>query len=127
MFVTGAELARKVGVSRANVGQLTESGVLTRNRHGKYDLASNLEAWKRHEDSKQQGHKIVTLTGSLRAQLINEKIRRAKLENSEKERGLISASEIRQQVTRGFRQVASKLMSLASELADRKSTRELQS
>lgn len=116
MQVTAAQFARRVGVSRALISQLTKAGVLK--REGKnYDLAVNLDAWKQYENEKQQGQKNATANDSLRARLLQEKIRAAKLKNDESERHLVSLASVRRIVTEAFHGVKSKMLALPSQVA----------
>jgi hypothetical protein len=117
MKVIAAEFARRVGVNRSQITRLTEEGVLRADSKGKYDLAENLAAWKRREEGKQQGQKITTATGALRAKYLAVKIKSVELDNEQTEGRLVSLADAKRTVTMAFHAVKSKLLGLPGQVA----------
>ncbi len=117
MKVTGSNLSRTLGITRANVTQLTHSGVFRKAADGKYDLMLNRVAWQEHEQNKQQGHKVTTAAGVIRARLLQEKFRREKVRADREEGMVILKAEVIRETSRGFSEVRSKMLGLPSELA----------
>lgn len=91
MLVTGAELARILGLSKARITQLTSEGVLEK-RGGKYDDAKGVQAYIAFLET---GVLSPELAGH-RAKLIEQQTRRLKIANDRQERELVPLAEVQQ-------------------------------
>lgn len=91
MLVTGAELARILGLSKARITQLTSEGVLEKSG-GKYDDAKGVQAYIAFLETGVLSPELA----SHRAKLIEQQTRRLKIANDRQERQLVPFADVQQ-------------------------------